>query len=139
MIKRYRKQNYAAGGDMKRSCSVSLIIAASILLFTTRGIGEENKPIRHWYRLEIQTGDSTYQCMGSSTLDEKEFAKQLAGEDYIVLDDVEYIDSMGKIKKWQEWDPKALPRLYVNPDYVIFFNPMKDDPRKSPSAGPARK
>jgi hypothetical protein len=136
----FLKQDYTFGGGMKRSYYVSLIlIATSVLVFATSGTGEESKPMRHWYRLEIQTGESTYQCMGSSELDEKEFAKQLSGEDYIVLDDVEYIDSTGKIKKWQEWDPKSLPRLYVNPDYVIFFNPMKDDPRKSPSVGAPRK
>lgn len=125
---------------MKRFLIVVIIIlVASMALSAIAGIPNENKPVRHWYRLEIQTGDTTYQCLGSSPLDEKEFAKQLSGDDYIVLDDVEYLDSTGKIKGWQEWDPKSVPRLYVNPDYVILFNPMKDDPRKASSAGAPRK
>jgi len=125
---------------MKRFYSFIIIIfVASMVLYAIPGTADENKPIRHWYRLEIQTGDTTYQCLGSSPLDEKEFAKQLSGDDYIVLDDVAYLDSTGKIKSWQEWDPKSIPRLYVNPDYIILFNPMKDDPRKSPSAATLRK
>jgi hypothetical protein len=125
---------------MKRFYYYSMILtAASQLFFSTLGTCDENKPVRHWYRLEIQTGDTTYQCLGSSPLDEKEFSKQLSGDDYIVLDDVAYLDSTGKIKGWQEWDPKSIPRLYVNPDYIILFNPMKDDPRKSSSAATLRK
>jgi hypothetical protein len=118
---------------------VIFIFLVSIVVYAIPGTSNENKPIRHWYRLEIQTGETTYQCLGSSVLDEKEFAKQLSGDEYIVLDDVEYLDSTGKIKGWQEWDPKSVPRLYVNPDYVILFNPMKDDPRKSPTSGAVQK
>lgn len=118
---------------------VIIILLASLLVYAIPGTSNENKPIRHWYRLEIQTGDTTYQCIGSSVLDEKEFAKQLAGDDYIVLDDVSYLDNTGKIKGWQEWDPKSVPRLYVNPDYVILFNPMKDDPRKYSTSGAPQK
>ena len=101
------------------------------LLLVPPGWSEESTAVRYWYRLEIQTGDSTYQCLGSSLLDEKEFAKQLLGAEYIVLDDVAYIDTTGTAKGWQEWDPKAFPRLYINPRQVIFFNPMKGDPRKA--------
>jgi len=125
---------------MKRFYIVVIIFfVVSTVIFAKRGITDENKPIRHWYRLEIQTGDTTYQCLGSSALEEKEFEKQLSGDEYIVIDDVAYLDSTGKIKGWQEWDPKSIPRLYVNPEYVIFFNPMKEDPKKSFSSGAARK
>jgi len=123
---------------MKRyfaGCIVALI--GSILLATTCW-SEESTAVRHWYRLEIQTGDSTYQCLGSSLLDEKEFAKQLLGAEYIVLDDISYIDTTGTTKGWQEWDPKAFPRLYINPRQVIFFNPMKGDPRKAVKATTAK-
>jgi hypothetical protein len=104
------------------------------MLIATNALSEESKPAPHWYRLEIQTGDTTYQCIGSSSLDELEFAQQLAGTEFVVLDDVTYIDPNGKIRSWQEWDPKALPRLYVNPQYVILFNPLKDDPKKGASS-----
>jgi hypothetical protein len=125
---------------MKRyKAVVIIIIVASLVCFALPGTPAENKPIGHWYRLEIQTGDTTYQCLGRSALDEKEFAGQLSGDEYITLDDVEYLDSTGKVKRWQEWDPKSTSRLYVNPAYVILFNPLKQDPRKSPSAGAARK
>ncbi len=122
-----------SGGIMKRYGIVPLfLIITSIVLFTPAAQSEETKTARHWYRLEIQTGDTTYQCMGSSLFDEKEFSKQLAGTDYITLEDVSYVDNTtGLVKRWQEWDPNALPRLYVNPDYVILFTPMKSDPKKS--------
>jgi len=117
---------------MKRFAVVCMILTMySCTLNATAGRCEEVKQERHWYRLEIQTGDATYQCIGSSFLDEKEFAKQLASLEFIALDDVVYVDPTGKIKGWQEWDSKAFPRLYVNPEYVIFFNPMKGDPRKT--------
>lgn len=116
------KRYYAAG------CIMLLVV--SILLAAT-GWSGESIAVRYWYRLEIQTGDSTYQCLGSSPLDEKDFAKQLLGAEYIVLDDVSYIDTTGTTKGWQEWDPKAFPRLYINPRQVILFNPMKGDPRKA--------
>jgi hypothetical protein len=121
---------------MKRGNSIHIVLTAVLLLLTHAlpALSEESKPIRHWYRLELQTGDTTYQCIGSSPLDEKEFAKQLGGTEFVLLDDVAYIDSAGKAKDWQEWDPKSNPRLYVNPQYVIFFNPMKDDPKRT-SAG----
>ncbi len=118
---------------------ILFLFAASTTLFAAPGTAEENKPALHWYRVEIQTGDTTYQCLGSSALDEKEFARQLSGDEFIALDDVAYLDSTGKIKGWQEWDPKSTSRLYVNPGYVIFFNPMKGDPRKSSAAGAKRK
>ncbi len=128
------------GVNMKRFyTAVIIILFGSMVFCALPGTSNENKPIRHWYRLEIQTGDTTYQCLGSSALDEEEFAKQLSGNGYIVLDDVAYLDSSGKIRGWQEWDPKSIPRLYVNPDYVILFNPMKDDPRKSSYSGAAQK
>ncbi len=116
---------------MKRLLSFLILIAITILYAGT-GMSEETKPTRHWYRLEIQTGDTTYQCLGSSPLDEKEFAKQLSGTEFIVLEDAAYIDTSGKAKSWQDWDPKTEPRLYLNPEYVIFFNPLKGDPRKVP-------
>lgn len=116
---------------MKRFAAVCIILTLYLCtLSATAGHCEDVKQARHWYRLEIQTGEATYQCIGSSILDEKEFAKQFAGSEFIVLDDVAYVDPTGKIKGWQEWDTKAFPRLYVNPEYIIFFNPMKGDPRK---------
>jgi hypothetical protein len=121
-----------SGGIMKRfSVAFILLAVAAFILVSTPGMCEETKPVLHWYRLEIQTGDTTYQCIGSSAFEEQEFAKQLSGTEFIVLDDVAYIDTTGKIRDWQEWDPKALSRLYVNPQYVILFNPMKDDPKKA--------
>jgi len=110
---------------------IRVVFVVTCILIATNALSEETKPVPHWYRLEIQIGDTTYQCIGSSTLDEQEFAKQLAGMEFVVLDDVAYIDPNGKLRSWQEWDPKALPRLYVNPQYVILFNPMKDDPKKT--------
>ena len=117
------------------SCFLTLIV---LLGMASAGWSEESTAVRHWYRLEILTGDSTYQCLGSSLLDEKDFAKQLLGADFIMLDDVAYIDTTGTTKGWQEWDPKAFPRLYINPRQVIFFNPMKGDPRKSAKATAAK-
>jgi len=116
------------------SSIISIALLASTLLAATIGTGEESKPAYHWYRLEIQTGDTTYQCLGSSLLDEKEFSKQASGAEFIVLEDAAYLDTTGKAKGWQEWDPKAHPRLFVNPRYIIFFNPMKSDPRKAASS-----
>lgn len=120
---------------MKRCYSTFVVFIIALSLLST-GIAwsDEAKPLRHWYRIEMQTGDTTYQCMGSSALNETEFAKSLSSGDFIVLDDVAYLDTTGKIKGWQEWDPKSTSRLYVNPEFVVFFNPMKDDPRK-PSSG----
>jgi hypothetical protein len=95
---------------MKRfSTIVIIIVVASLVCYAILGAKDEHKPTRHWYKLEIQTGDTTYQCLGSSALDEKEFAGQLSGDEYIILDDVEYLDSTGKIKRWQEWDTKSTP------------------------------
>jgi hypothetical protein len=118
---------------MIRRHIIRLLFVVICILIASNALTEETKPMPHWYRLEIQTGDTTYQCIGSSTLEEQEFASQLAGTEFIALDDVSYIDPNGKIRSWQEWDPKALPRLYVNPQYVILFNPMKDDPKKGTS------
>jgi len=123
---------------MKRHVSAfTILVLAAILPRTGSSAAEEAKPAVHWYRMEIQTGDSTYQCLGSSVLEEKEFSKQASGSEFIVLDNVAYLDSTGKVKGWQEWDPKAHPRLYVNPRYIVFFNPMKADPRKASSSKPA--
>jgi hypothetical protein len=116
------------------SAAVGIMTVAVFILLAATGWSEESAAVRHWYRLEIQTGDTTYQCLGSSLSDEKEFAKQLLGAEYIVLDDVSYIDTTGTTKGWQEWDPKAFPRLYINPRHVILFNPMKGDPRKAAKA-----
>jgi len=116
---------------MKHLFRQILILAfAFVAVFALNTYGEESKQERHWYRVEVQTGDTTYQCIGSSLLEEKEFAKQLNNEAFVLLDDAAYIDANGKIKTWQDWDPKASSRLYVNPAYVILFNPMKGDPRK---------
>ena len=124
---------------MKQYFSFPALLAATVfILVSSTAMSEEAKPAVHWYRLEIQTGNTTYQCIGNSPLDEQEFAKQLAGTNFIVLDDAAYVDAGGKIRSWQEWDPKALPRLYVNPEYVILFNPMTGDPLKSQSSKPAR-
>lgn len=124
---------------MKRFYAARCIVAvAAFMLLSTTGWSEESTAVRHWYRMEIQTGDSTYQCFGSSLLEEKEFAKQLLGTEYIVLDDVAYIDTTGTTKGWQEWDPKAFPRLYINPRHVILFNPMKGDPRKAGKGAAAK-
>jgi len=115
---------------MKQRVSIVTILFLIALALTASTVfGDEAKPSVHWYRLEIQTGDSTYQCLGSSLLDEKEFSKQASGTEFIVLDDVAYLDNTGKVKGWQ-----AHPRLYVNPRYVVFFNPMKADPRKASSS-----
>jgi len=101
---------------MKRHRAVyTILIAMSFALCTTTALCEDKKQELHWYRLEIQTGDSTYQCFGNSTFDEKEFAKLPIGTEFVALHDVAYIDNAGKVKGWQEWDSKALPRLYVNP------------------------
>jgi hypothetical protein len=121
---------------MERLRVASYLIAVAVLMLLATPGWSEEKSVAHWYRLEIQTGDTTYQCFGSSLLDEKDFARQLSGVDYIVLDDVAYIDAAGKTKGWQDWDPKALPRLYINPRQVIFFNPMKGDPRAAATAKP---
>lgn len=106
----------------------------TLVIFLTAAMGsfsEEKKAERHWYLFQIQTGSTTYQCFGSSVLGEKEMAKQLVGTDYIALDDLVYRDNQGKIKAWQEWDPAMGSRVYVNPKYVIFFQPLEGDPRKS--------
>jgi hypothetical protein len=88
---------------MKRFYAADCIVAvAAFILLATTGWSEESPAVRYWYRLEIETGDSTYQCLGSSLLDEKQLARQLLGAEYIVLDDVAYIDTTGTTKGWQE-------------------------------------
>ena len=116
-----------------------IVFFTAFVLYANPCHSEEPAAIRHWYRLEIQTGDTTYQCLGSSFFDEKEFARQMAGTELVPLDDVAYLDNTGKLKGWQEWDPKSQPRLYINPKYVIFFNPMKGDPKKATVPKPAGK
>jgi hypothetical protein len=118
---------------MKRYFAAIIFIVGLTNVFASTVLSEDVKPERHWYRLELQTGDTTYQCIGTSMLDEKEFARMLSGSELVLLDDVAYIDNNSKVKNWQEWDPKSSSRLYVNPRYVIFFNPMKGDPRKATS------
>jgi hypothetical protein len=129
------------GGNMKRYHILSVILSAAAIVFFTRpGQGEEKKANYHWYKLNIQTGSSTFQCTGGSPLDEKEFVKQLAGTEYIALEDLVYMDQTGKVKSWQEWDARVQPRAYVNPKYVIFVNPMAGDPRETPTgAAPSTK
>lgn len=122
---------------MKRYFAAIIFICALTFAFGSLALSEESKPERHWYRLEIQTGDTTYQCFGSSTFDEKEFALKMVGNDYLVLEDVAYIDANGKVKNWQDWDPKSSARLFINPRFVIMFNPMKGDPRK-PASGKSK-
>lgn len=92
---------------------------------------DEAKQEQYWYRVEVQTGDTTYQCLGSTQYDEKELARRLDAEENIQLNDAAYIDANGKIKSWQDWDPKASSRLYLNGRYVILVNPLKGDPRKT--------
>ena len=102
-----------------------LVISTSVHLFA-----EEPKQEHYWYRVEVQTGDTTYQCIGSSTLDEKAFSGLIKDGAAVLLDDAAYIDSNSKIKSWQDWDPKASSRLYLNGRYIILVNPLKGDPRK---------
>ncbi len=118
---------------MKLRCGRMIIAAALLATALYSGTGRCDEKTRSWYRMEIQTGDTTYQCMGSSPLDEKEMAKKLESNEFIVLEDASYTDITGRAKGWQEWDPKTHPRLYINPRYVIFFNPLKGDPRKASS------
>jgi hypothetical protein len=117
---------------MKRSIIDYLFLAGLFCIFTaTTGMSQEAKQERQWYRFEVQTGDSTYQCIGSSPYDEKELAKRLENEEFVLLDDAAYMDANGKIKSWMDWDPKASSRLYLNGRYVILINPLKGDPRKA--------
>ncbi len=119
---------------MRRYCiAVMAVLLLITVVHSKIGCCEEQKADRSWYRMEIQTGDTTYQCMGSSPLDEKAFAKRLETGEFIVLDDASYLDATGRAKDWHEWDPKTHPRLYINPQYVIFFNPLKGDLRKTSS------
>lgn len=114
-----------------RFSSLSTLTLVIFLVFAISSFAEDRKPERHWYMLQIQTGSTTYQCFGSSALGEKELAKQLVNADYVVLEDLVYRDSQGKIKAWQEWDPVMGSRVYVNPKYVIFFQPLEGDPRRN--------
>jgi hypothetical protein len=108
---------------------LAMLLAAAVQ-FHSLPASAESGSAAFWYRLEVQTGDSTYQCIGSSPLDEKAFAKAAAGQDFLELSEVSYLDKDGRTKSWQEWDSRAQPRLYVNPRYLIFFNPLKGDPIK---------
>lgn len=108
-----------------------LLVLPFILILSSYPLhAEEPKQEHYWYRVEVQTGDSTYQCIGNSLLDEKAFSGLLKDGAAVLLEDAAYIDANGKIKSWQDWDPKATAKLYLNSRYVILVNPLKGDPRK---------
>ncbi|HTG01402.1 MAG TPA: hypothetical protein VK654_12555 [Nitrospirota bacterium] len=106
-----------------------VLVSVFTSIAASRLAGEELKQDHFWYRIEVQTGDSTYQCIGSSASDEKELSRQIKEGAAVLLDDAAYIDSNGRIKSWKDWDAKASPRLYVNSRYIILVNPLKGDPR----------
>ena len=85
----------------------------------------------NWYRVEMINGDETYCYFGSSPLNESEFIKRLQGTDYIELGSLVFFDEEAEAKSWSEWDPNYLPRVYLNPKYVISVIPLMDDPRKA--------
>ena len=123
-----------------RRCYVAgvMLVMAFVIFCGADARGEEKKTERHWYMMQIQTGSTTYQCFGSSLLDEKEMTKQLNGTEYVVLDDLVYRDNEGKIKSWQEWDPLMGARVYMNPKYIILFQPLPNEPRIKDAAAPKK-
>jgi hypothetical protein len=108
-----------------------MLMAFLFLLSVSVLPAEEPKAERHWYRFEVQTGDTTYQCIGSSPLDEEAMAKQLTADGFIILDNAAYMGTQGKIKSWKSWDPKASERLMLHTRYIILVNPLNGDPRRS--------
>jgi hypothetical protein len=40
---------------------IRVVFVVTCILIATNALSEETKPVPHWYRLEIQIGDTTYQ------------------------------------------------------------------------------
>jgi hypothetical protein len=88
------------------------------------------KPPLYWYHVKIQQADQTLGFFGSSPLDERQFAKQVSGENFLVLNDLVFIDSQMRERETPEDHPTLQKRIYLNPKYIIAFQPLTGDPRE---------
>ncbi len=83
-----------------------------------------------WYRVEILAGAETHCYFGTTQLGEAELLAQLGQGRYVVLEDLTYYDEEGAARPWTEWDPNYIPRIHLNPRYVVSIIPLANDPRK---------
>ena len=102
-------------------------IAMVIFAFSSSAIEGQSL---FWYRVKILEGQGTYDYQGSSEYNEKEFIEQLNRENFIMLDNLVYMDQTRKVKSFTEWDPSVKPRVYLNPKYILAVVPLTGDPRK---------
>ena len=86
-----------------------------------------------WYRVELQSGNEPYCYFGRSQDAEPDILSKLESGAYIRLEDIVYFDEDQAARSWTDWDANFVPRILINPRYVISIMPMSGDPRMTGS------
>ena len=89
----------------------------------------------HWYRVEVLAGAETHHYFGSSALGEERMMGEITEGKFISLDDLTFYDEDGEAKAWTDWDPNYIPRIHLNPRYVVTVIPLSHDPRHTAREG----
>jgi hypothetical protein len=95
--------------------------------------GDDNSSDQHWYQVVVSYGSSQpdYTFVGTSTLDEADFAGALSKEEsFIKLDNLLYRYNNGRYEDWRRWDRNAEPRIYIHARDIISFQPLVGNPSK---------
>jgi hypothetical protein len=86
----------------------------------------------HWYALRVIYGGQTQSFIGTSPLDEDEFASALAKDDcFIKLENLIVKDQTGIYKSYNQWDPAVGNSILINPKFVVVSFPMPGDPQET--------
>jgi hypothetical protein len=115
--------------------SLKAFLAGLMLLATVfaASAGDDNSSGQHWYQVVVSFGSSqpTYTFVGTSTLDETDFAGTLSREEsFIKLDNLLYRYNNGRYEDWHQWDRNAESRIYLHVRNIISFQPLVGDPSK---------
>lgn len=89
----------------------------------------------NWYRVEVLAGAETHCYFGSSNLRESELLSAVQEGRFVVLDDLTFYDEDGEAKAWTDWDPNYIPRIHLNPRFLVSLIPLANDPRTSDQDG----
>jgi hypothetical protein len=89
----------------------------------------------HWYRIEVVAGGETHCYFGSSAFAERDLVQRIQTGEFVLLDQLTYYDEDGDARPWTEWDPAYLPRIHLNPRFVVSILPLSGDPRNRDREG----
>jgi hypothetical protein len=115
---------------MKRYILIILAILAIAVIAVWKLAFFKVKPPHYWYQVKIERPQKSFDLFGSSPLDEKQFAKQMGTQEFLVLENVIYFDEHKQEEGESGKQPSLENRVYLNPKYIIAFQPLSGDPRE---------